>query len=225
MLRVKDDKIAKEKVDALAKRLVTIAQTMNQPLMLQPVQGVKGFMSLNHPMLAAILRPIFGVQDGWLIIGTTEPALKTVLATAAGEHDTIAQSARFKKEGLTPDGPVSNMSYTDLSNLGTELSQMVAIFAFVGQMIPAPGGAQPGQAAPEGQEPAPNAAAMGAARSLFSMAGEIAPVLTKLDFFQSSASICKFDGAQWRTTSITNYKPEKPKADPAEKPEASSESK
>jgi len=216
LLRVKDDQVAKEKVDALAKRLVTIAQQMNQPLMLQPVPDLKGFMSLTHPMLAMLLRPIFGVQDGWLIVGTTEPALKTVLATAAGKHDTIAKSERFQKEGLIPKGPVSNMSYTDLSNLGTELSQMVAIFSFVGQMLP---GQQQGQLqAPEGaqpQESSPNAAMMSGMRSLLGMAGEIAPVLTKLDFFQSSASICNFDGSQWRTTSIVNYKPEKPKAAPA----------
>jgi hypothetical protein len=58
-------------------------------------------------------------------------------------------------------------------------------------------------------------------RTIFGMLQKLAPVVARINFYQSEASVSTFDGRIYRTETVTNYK--KP-APPEEEANAAAES-
>jgi hypothetical protein len=188
MIRVTDPALADSNVKTGAEMLVQAAADAGQPLIYADVEGLEGFKSLAHPIFQMLLKPHFGVKDGWLIVGTSAKAITTCLETAAGKHDSIAKQRRFQKEGLIPEGAVSSASFHDLSDMGRRFSSYLTAGTVLGQLMPDQPHLRP-------------------IRAITGLLGAFSPVVARLDFFRSSADFTTFDGMAWKTKSIVNYRP------------------
>jgi len=159
-------------------------------------EKLDGFERLYFGMQPAL----WGVADGYLIIGTTESDIVKCLATARGEHPGIRKNARVMSELIAPEGPFTSVSLTDYRNIGQELSGVIGIFSmmFGGLAMAAP-------------DPDARAAiAKGA-----TIVGKLSPVVAKIDFYKSVASVSTFDGKAWRVKMATHYQsPEERKPKP-----------
>ncbi len=193
LIQVRDEKKAAEKVKAGLDKLNDLLRSVQQPLASQPaeVSGADGFRTVTHPMLAMFLQPVYGVADGYLIIGTSPQAVDACLATARGERPSVVENERVVSEGLIPKGPVYSASFADMTKLGQNIAQMLGMMGMVSAMIP--------------QQPE-----LKPVKSLIGIAGRLAPVAMKLDFFVSQSAVCTFDGKAWHVRQVTNYSPPKP---------------
>jgi hypothetical protein len=212
MIRVKDSQLASQKIDAglnwINNKLVGAGQ---QGLIMMPAGAVEapGFKEVTHPMvMMMMLKPVIGVTDEWLVIGSSSAAVNACLSVAAGKAPSVLENERFQQEGLIPKGPVNSISFTDLSNLGGELAQVVNIISMAGGMMTT---FMPPDD-PEVQEVKP------VLMKVFSILSKLGPVFMKLDFFSSEASMCTYSKGVIRSESVITYK----KPEPVEKPAAGS---
>lgn len=198
MIRVKDAELAAKKVNAAIDFANAFMQQQGQQLMIQPAQvGVDGFREVTHPMMAMFMRPVVGVHDGFLVIGTSSGAIKKCFDVAAGKAPSIATNDRFKKEGLAPDGKFRSASFTDLSKLGEELGGALAMMGMFGGM--ATSSLPPEEAA--------------GVQKLMTIVMKLGPVLNELDFFSSQAAMTTYDGKlTMTTTKVMTYKSDKESA-------------
>ena len=192
MIRVKDPKLAAEKVTAGIARLDqdVFRKYANVPLTMLPADQVKadGFHMLVNPMFMALqLQPVIGVHEEWLMVGTSAGSINKVLDTAAGKSESIAACERFKAEGIIPAEGAMSVSFSDLSDLGQNLSTMCYSIGVFGGMIP--------------DQPETRVI-----KTLLSTAQAVAPALQKIDFYSSSAMSATFDGLTWRVKGVTTYK-------------------
>ena len=204
MLSVKDAAKAQATLDellALAEPLLLQQQGAIEPA---EIEGVEGFKSVVLPslMMFGLSKPTLGVRGEWLYLASSPTILETVFAVAAGKAPNISTSERFQQEGLMPTGPVTSVSFTDLTKIGEQLGQILSMVPMIGMMA-----AQQGQSNP-------------ALQALISMAGRAGRVVRKLDFLLSSAGRTTFDGKVLRTTEYINYRepPTRRKPKPATKP-------
>ncbi len=194
LIRVKDVELAKKKLDAgfaRLQKLLTEAQ-QGQMVSISPASDVEaeGFQAINSPMLmmmGGMLQPRLGFHGEWMVFGTTPAAVNKCLKTAKGEAPSVLKNERFAAEGLVPKGPVSAVSFTDLSNLAQEMTQMMMGFAMAGAFLPPQPEVQP-------------------IRKVFQIMTKLGPVVQHLDFFSSQSSICMKDGPVWKTQSVITYK-------------------
>lgn len=216
MIRVKDGKLALEKVNALLNKANTLLQG-NQlpPLMITPAKsGREGFCAITHPMVMMWgVTLAIGVDQDWLMIGSAA-GVERCLAVAAGKAPSILTNERFREEGLVPKGPVSSCSFSDLSNLGQDLAMGVGMASMFGNMAVA--------GMPQNGEDERQAKAV--LQGIFGILTRLTPVLQQIDFFSSSSSLCTRDGLNYHTEAVTAYKPPtKVKASPTS-PTATAES-
>jgi len=197
MIRVKDAEIAKHKVDQFIGFVSKFAEEQGQALMVTPASvNADGFKQITHPLAAMLLRPVVGVTGDWLVIAANPPAVNKCLDVAAGKAASIVENERFKAEGLTPKGPVRSASFTDTSQFGQELGTMVSIIGMAGGMaaasIPDEGGAKQAKAV---------------AQKALGILMKLGPVLQKIDFYSSEASVSTYDGElTLRTEKVVTYK-------------------
>ena len=196
MVSVKDDKLAAEKVDTFVNWLNGFLAAAQQTLTIEPVTGIKGgtFKSVSHPFLAMLIKPVYGVADGWLIVGSSESTISKCLATAAGKHPSFRKNARFQAEGILPEGPVHYFSFEDTSNRGKDCSTICGAFGMAGNFIP--------------NEPETKLL-----RAILRLLTRLGPVAAELDFFKSSSHISVYEDMAWIETTVTNYKPYVPKVE------------
>lgn len=189
MLRVKDEAKAREMLE----RLVAMAKPalgQNGTLDDAEIEGAPGFLILNSPQLMMFgggIKPTFGVKDGWLFIAGNAASVTLALETASGKGENITRNERFKKEGIAPASGAVSVSYTDLTQLGEQLGQVLAMAPMVAMFAP-----------DIGKDPV--------ASSVLTMIGKVGRVVRKLDFLQSSASQTTFDGKVLIGRSVTNYR-------------------
>ncbi len=202
MVRVKDAKLANEKINTAIAWANSRLEPSGQMLVVEPAPvGAEGFRVVTHPMMAMMmLRPVIGVKDDWLMIGTSAGPIRKCLDVAAGKAPSILKNERFKREGLVVSGPVMSASFTDMSKLGEELTSAVGmagmVFGFATMGIPD---------TPETRD------AKQVISKLLGIAMKLGPALRKIDFYSSSSSVTTRDGAVLRTEKVTTYKPPKPK--------------
>jgi hypothetical protein len=201
MIRVKDSKIAAEKVGGAINWIKGMLEKEAQQTLLYNVNpsGLEGFTEVTHPMIAMFLRPVWGVRDDWLMIGGSSDAIRKCLDVAAGKAPSIVKNERFQKEGLIPRGPVTAASFADTSKTAQELGQALGIASMVGGMMVAGIPGDPND--PEtkkGKE---------VVQKAFSIMMKLSPVVAKLDFFSSESSVTTCDGAFTRTEKVVTYKP------------------
>ncbi|MFQ5462224.1 MAG: hypothetical protein ACE5E5_06305 [Phycisphaerae bacterium] len=192
LIRVSDPVKAQAKVNAAIDWIAGMMQGGGQGLMITDAAvNAEGFKEIVHPMLAMFVRPVVGVKDEWLIIGSSVAAVNKCLAVSKGESPSISECPRFKREGLCCDKPVHSISFTDTSKFGEELAGAVGMIGMFGGMATA-------------QIPDEEGKKM--VQSLMGMVMKLAPVLQKLDFFSSEASVTTQEGNLLRTESVVTYK-------------------
>ncbi len=190
LFRIRDVELARQKIPKLVDRATTLFQNSGQQLTVSPASSlpVEGFQKITVPtMVMFIGTPCFGVWDEWFVVGSSEDAVALIMKTAAGEHPSIVTNERFKREGLSTDQPVVGASFTDLSNIGQELSAAFFGFGFAAGMIP-----NEPEAAP--------------AKAILSSLVRLGPVVNKIDFLSSSSTLTTFKDNAWHVESVTTYK-------------------
>ncbi|MCB9851524.1 MAG: hypothetical protein H6819_00390 [Phycisphaerales bacterium] len=195
MTRLTDEK----KADAQIKRLVDfIKQNVgpDQGLSFVPVKvgPEQELLQLSHPMLMLQgASPVFGCADGYFIISSSSSAVKTCLLTGRGKHANIKESGPWKAQALMPDGPVSNITFTNQSNMAQELQQQISMLSmgigFLQIGVP--------------NMPPPAQKIVTAASKILP---KLLPVAGKMNFFKSKAGYTTFDGSAWTTRNVQNYK-------------------
>ena len=195
MIRVKDPRLAAEKISAAINGVNALLAERQQPLIITPATSVQaeGFRNVTHPLVMMFLRLTVGVSGDWLIIGSSESAVNQCLNAAAGKVKTVAQNPRFLAEGVVPTGPVVCASFHDLSTMGQELSTIMGMMAIPAFSIPDEPGAR-------------------TVKAVFNAMARLSPAFAQLDFFRSSSSVSTFDGQAWTSKTITTYQPPKPVA-------------
>jgi len=200
MVRVADPAMARQKLEMLISKLNGAMQKGGQSLAISPASAVpaEGFQTVTHPMIMMFLQPCLGVWEDWLVIGTSEKAIKRVIETATNESaKTIRDNPRFQNEGLMPKGAVSSLSFTDLTNQGQELAQaMAGVSMGLGMYL--------NMAA--AKDPDMNTEAIKGVTGILS---KIAPILGKIDFYSSMSTMCIDEKDGTRTRYVTVYKPYK----------------
>jgi len=191
LFRVTDREKAKVELAAGVDRLVALLSKHGQPLNLTPVTDLpaEGFRRINHPLLAAFMvQPCFGVWEDWLVFATSDHSLRLMLETAADKHDSILKNERFRQEGIIPNGPVTGITFSDMSKLGEEMAASFIAMGFVAGSIPDQPETRP-------------------IRAIFRSLGSLGPVVSEINFYSSMGSVTTFADGAWRTTTKTTYKP------------------
>lgn len=202
LIKVRNEKQAADKIRAGLDKLNQLLSRANQPLTSQPaeVSGAKDFRMVTHPMVAMFLHPVYGMAEGYLVIGSSPEAVQACLATARGERPSVTQNERVNREGILPKGPVTSADFADMTNLGRDIGQVLGLMGMVSAMIPDQPDTKP-------------------IRGLLGMVGKLSPVAMKLNFFVSQSSVTTFEKNAWRIRKVMNYREPKPAA--AESPVAS----
>jgi hypothetical protein len=190
LIRVTDRDKARRKVatglDRIAKRL----GDHGQPFQMMPSDvPAEGFRKINYPLLAAFgIQPEIGVWEDWLVFGLNEYAVRTMMATADGKHDSILKNPRFRAEGLAADGPVCSATFSDLTRTGDELTAMLLAFGFAAGSMP------------DRPETRP-------VRAILRSISSLGPVVNEINFFSSKSCTTTFADGVWRSTAKITYKP------------------
>lgn len=186
----------------------------------------KGFKQVSHPVmvyLGGMRPPVVGCAEGYMLVASSAKTAELCLATGRGKHPNITTSERWEKEALSPKtGPVDSIHFTDERNMSEGLQSAITGWST---------GFTLGAAMAQGAPPEFRTL-MGEAAVLLET---LRPVAGKLDFYQSSAGYSTFDGREWRSREVQNYKsaesrpssrpssqpttrPAKPSADKADAP-------
>ena len=161
--------------------LSEIPQVRQQGIVLEDVDGMEGFMHIKASALAmAQINPVFGFNDGWMVLGSKAESVESLLATMKGEGTSWIESERFKEFGLTADGPVSSISYT---NTGENTRSMSQAMQQIGMMAPVFLGMFQAQAQGEGAE------AMQIVQEAAGLLPSVGRIVGKLDFFDATMSV------------------------------------
>ncbi|MCH8148530.1 MAG: hypothetical protein IH987_11135 [Planctomycetes bacterium] len=205
MIRVKDSALAAAKVRATIEFLQQLASGAGQPLSITEADlATGGFTQISHP-LAMFLRPVIGVHDEWLMVGTSAKAVDKCLKVAAGKAPSIKKNHRFMEEGLLPKGAVLSASFTDTSKFGQELGSMMGMASLLGGGLVA-------------MIPDDNADAKklkNAAQKTLSILMKLAPILQTIDYYSSESSVTTRSGNAILCERVVTYKKPKPKKETA----------
>ncbi|MCH8967068.1 MAG: hypothetical protein IID43_05275 [Planctomycetes bacterium] len=197
MVRVKDSAAASQKVGAAIDWVSAFAQEKGQTLTITPATDVhaEGFRQITHPILAMFIRPVIGVKDEWLMVGSSGAAVNKCLDVAAGKAPSIVTNERFKKEGLGADGPVHSISFKDTSKFGQELAGIVGMVGMFGGLASA-------QIPDEGTKKI--------VQKIMGIIMKLGPVLQKIDFYSSEASVTVLKGDLIQYEYVITYKEPSP---------------
>lgn len=178
------------------------------------IAGKSGFytIQIQLPMLQMMggqFEPVWGVCDGYFFFATSKRMVEKCLETASGKQESIRTAKRFKDEGLMPKTEpgqrLTEISFTDLSDLSEGLQQALSGIGMVGGMIGMAAGMNPDAAIdPQG---------MKIINAISSIAAKLVPAAGKLNFYQSTSQYTIFDGKAWHVRAVCNYrKPPRPAA-------------
>ncbi|MHC4093305.1 MAG: hypothetical protein ACYSVY_24050, partial [Planctomycetota bacterium] len=135
-------------------------------------------------------------HDRWLVIGSSIQAVNKYLATSTGTAPCILENERFKREGLRTPSAVCSLSFTDMTNLGQELSQILSL---VNVMM---------AGVVQGVDiQTQDARKIQLLKRIITILQRLSPAVARIDFYSSSATSCTFDGLAWRMEAVTHYKP------------------
>ncbi|MBP7746310.1 MAG: hypothetical protein KA383_09255 [Phycisphaerae bacterium] len=208
LVKVKDEETARSKVGAA---LGFLSTQLSDAIAKQPALAGLAMLAIHtseieDPRLTGFQNihssfspqpAVWGVQDGYLMFGSSADAVALCLATARGEHPNVRKNARVMSEALLPDGPVDSVSLADQRGLGEEIAKGIGIVSMVSGMM--------GAFIPE-----PSVRPV--ITRLAGILAKLTPVVRKINFFKSTASETTFDGLAWRTRTVTHY------FSPAERP-------
>jgi len=198
MIRVKDGEVASTKVNGFLDMIAARLKAEGQMLMLSPAKvNATGFREITHPYMAMFLKPVLGVSGNWLMLGSNAGAINKCLDVAAGKGPSIVENRRFKEEGLIPKGPVSSVSFRDTSHFGQELAAGAGMIGMLGGIAIA-GFPEHDADSKQGKQ---------ILQSALATVMKLGPVLQKIDFYSSEASMTTYDGKlTLRTEKVVTYK-------------------
>ena len=199
MLKVTDQAVASAKIGSGVKFLATQVQQLaeKQPMLAMLAirttpathEKLSGFQNVHIGMSPKPI--VYGVADGYLIVGSSAEAVAMCLATAAGEHPSIRENRRLMADVLIPKGPFRSISFADKRNLGADIEKMIAIVSMGGGMA---------------TMAIPDPSTQRIVSKLLGIVRKLTPVVQKIDFYRSSAEYVTFDGKAWRTRRVMHYK-------------------
>ena len=194
-----------------------IPQVKAQGISLSEVPGLEGFEELKAQAMAVTgLRPVIGFRDGWMVIGTHAAAVEAMFATQAGEGTSWSDSDRFKEFGLTIDGSVASISYT---NTGENIRNMALGLQQAGMFAPMLIGMA--QAQTQGQ----GGPDLKVVQEVMGLLPSIGRIISKLDFIDATVAVCQpgSEAGTYTRQSVTLIRP--PKVEKPASPSPSSETK
>ncbi len=201
MLRCTESEHIEELIHRGINALEEIPQVRQQGVSFEEVPGHDGFLQLKANALAmAQMDPVMGFKDGWMILGSKVAAVEAVLATKNGEATTWADSDRFREFGLSIDGPVSSVSFT---NTGENIRAMSQAMQQLGMMAPMIIGMMQGQAQGEGAE------AFQVVQELSGLLPSVGRIIGKLDFYDATMTVTQPgpETNSWVRNSVTLIRP------------------
>lgn len=197
-MAVADEESAREKLDmgaAMVPELMAELQREN------PMAGMLGLLVRESrderfpgfhrvDVTMAGVSMLVGVQDGWMMFGSSGDALALTDQVAKGLAPNVRSNKELMRHAIIPEGPVQSASFNDYSGIAEEVSGMLIMASSMGGMF---------------TSSIPNAKERQMANKLIGMVGRLAPVIAEIDFFESGSTIASFDGKAWTTHSVTNY--------------------
>ncbi|MDA1230494.1 MAG: hypothetical protein O2856_06955, partial [Planctomycetota bacterium] len=146
------------------------------------VSGLDGFFQINSAALAVMqVAPVIGFQDGWMIVGSKSSAVEAVLAAKNGDAAVWADGDRFKEFGLTIDGPVNSISFT---NTGENTRAVSAAMQQIGMMAPM----MLSMARTDAGER--KAKAVEIVQELSGLLPPLGRIIGKMDFYDATMNVC-----------------------------------
>lgn len=177
-LRCQKPERMQELLDRLFNFVLQIPQVQQQQLKITESKDLEGFDEISAMALQMVgVRPVIGFHDGWMVIGSSSGAVKKVLATQAGEADSIAGTDAFKAFGVEIDGPVTSVAYQNLAQNTRNAAMMV------GQM----GTMLPGLMAMAGAQA--NGDEMKPVMEVLGLLPSVAKVIAKFDFLEAQLTV------------------------------------
>jgi hypothetical protein len=150
--------------------------------------ALEGFHNVG---LGVLIPPMtVGVRDGWMFAGSSDKAVLRVMDTAAGKHENVRANAELMAKALVPEGKAQSVAFADHRGKAQAIAQAIQM---VGQMGPMVAMNIPD---PEGRE---------IVTEMLAMVSRLGPVISTIDFFDSTATVATFDGKGWRMHSVTHY--------------------
>lgn len=205
MIRVKDSELAAAKVRSTIEFLQQLADGAGQPLSITEADlAAEGFTQITHP-LVMFIRPVIGVHDEWLMVGTSAKAVDKCLKVAAGKAPSIRKNQRFMDEGLVPEGAVLSASFKDTSKFGQELGSMMGMAGLLGGGLVA--------WIPDQHDDSRKL--KDAAKKMLSIVMKLAPIVQKIDYYSSESSVMTRRGNAILIESVVTYKKPTPKNETA----------
>ena len=194
----KPDRI-RQLIHRLMHQLNEIPAVAMQQLALVECADMEGFEELRAlPWGPWGIRPVIGFRDGWMFVGSTAQAVKTVLDTRAGEGDLpISDTEDFKRFNLQVDGPVYSIKYGNTAESTRQIAKVLNQAGMMAPMIIAMAGAK---ADPEAIEPFKEA--MGLLPSA-------AQIVSRFDFLEAKLSVSQAgdEPGSVRKQSVTVVRP------------------
>ena len=201
MMRCTESEHVEELVHRGINALEEIPQVKQQGVSFKEVAGLDGFMQLKANALAmAQMDPVVGFRDGWMILGSKASAVAVVLAAQSGEAAVWADGDRFKEFGLSIDGPVSSISFT---NTGENIRGMSQAMQQLGIMAPVFLGMIQGQAQGNGAD------ALQVVQELSGLLPSVGRIVGKLDFYDATMTVTQPgpETNSWFRNSVTLIRP------------------
>ena len=170
----------RELINLGVERLQDLPPMQAQQLQLVDCEQVEGFQEVEAATLKMFgARPVFGFDDGWMIVSSNPEAVAKVLAARRGEAESIDQAASFQRFDLEIEGPVQAVSYSDLSAATEAAADAIEQ---IGAMAPMFLGMIAAQAEPEAIEPV---------QEILGLLPSIAKVVRKFDFLEDQLSVTR----------------------------------
>jgi hypothetical protein len=153
---------------------------------------LEGFHDVAFGMLPPM---VLGVRDGWMMVGSSDKAVLTVLDTAAGKHESVRANAELMAKALTPEGKAQTVAFADHRGKAQQIAGMLGMIASMGPLVTAN---------------IPDEQAQEVATELIDILARLGPVIAKIDFFDSTATLAQSDDKGWRMHTVTHYVVPKP---------------
>jgi hypothetical protein len=200
VMKVRDQEKAQASLDLLGEMVNGMLESQGAGIEDAAGFEAEGFKRVILPPFAAMIpmlgKPMYGLKDGYLFLGNGPEVVELALKVSEGEHDNFSKNEQFMKYGLPLSGDVTGFSYTDLSNWGQQMSQMLGMVGMVAV------------ANPEiTKDPL--------ASSALIMVRKFSSVVRELNFYRSKCVVKTMDGNFERSQTVLHYQePPRPKRAP-----------
>lgn len=151
-----------------------------QGLRITECPELEGFWELQANVFPMFnVRPVFGLEGGWLVLSDSPRAIQHVAAVRAGEAESIVDSKPWQRLDMDVSGKVYAVKYTDVEAAVEGAAQMVEQ---IGAFAPIAVGMIGAQSDPE---------VAAAINEVLAVLPSISKVIRQLDFLQDSLSVTR----------------------------------